>query len=151
MVLPMKYKHQRMLFIILGLACLAGAVAFVLNAFTDNMVFFFSPTEIASRPIHEGQVIRVGGLVKEGSIHKAKDGLTTHFVLTDLTSDITVEYKGLLPTLFREGQGMVAKGRLQNKHLLIAEELLAKHDEKYMPPEVAKALKKSGRWKGEKP
>lgn len=145
----MKYKHQRMVFIFLGLACLGGAVAFVLNAFTDNMVFFFSPTELQTRTIHKGQVIRVGGLVKEGSVTKAGDGLTTRFTLTDLTADITVEYKGLVPTLFREGQGMVAKGILKDKQHLMADELLAKHDEKYMPPEVAKALKKSGQWKGE--
>jgi cytochrome c-type biogenesis protein CcmE len=136
-----------MLLIILGLACLGGAVAFVLNAFTDNMVFFFSPTEVSSHHIKEGQVIRIGGLVKEGSVTKSDNGLTTTFVITDLKEEITVQYKGLLPTLFREGQGMVAKGSVNSDHIFIADELLAKHDEKYMPPEVAKALKKSGRWK----
>lgn len=143
----MAYKHQRMLLIFLGLACLGGAMAFILNAFTDNMVFFFSPTEVHSRTLPEGKTIRIGGLVKEGSVEKLEDGLVTRFVITDLEQNITVQYKGLLPTLFREGQGMVAKGKFGAENIFIADELLAKHDEKYMPPEVAKALKASGRWK----
>lgn len=142
----MAYKHQRMLLILLGLASLAGAVAFTLNAFTDNLVFFFSPTELQSRTLSEGQVVRVGGLVKEGSTRKLENGLVTEFVLTDYAHDVTVSYKGILPNLFREGQGMVAKGTLQG-NLFVADELLAKHDENYMPPEVEKALKKSGHWK----
>lgn len=139
-------KRQRMIFILIGLASLGIAVALILNAFRDNLVFFYSPTEIqAKHPV--GVLIRIGGLVKEGSIQKSTDSLTTAFVLTDLKNDTTVHYKGLLPNLFREGQGIVAHGKLDASGIFIADELLAKHDEKYMPPEVADALKKSGEWR----
>lgn len=144
----MKYKTQRMVFIGLGMLCLAVAAALMLNAFKDNVVFFYSPTELQTQPVTE-RVIRVGGLVKTGSIRLLEDKKTTEFVITDLAHEITVRYTGILPNLFREEQGMVARGMRVSADTLLADELLAKHDENYMPPEVAKALKKSGQWKPE--
>ncbi len=144
----MKYKTQRMVFIGLGMLCLAIAIALMLNAFKDNVVFFYSPTELQDQPITD-RVIRIGGLIKTGSIRSLEDKKTTEFVITDLQQEITVRYTGILPNLFREEQGMVARGIRVSADTFIADELLAKHDENYMPPEVAKALKKSGQWKPE--
>lgn len=142
----MKPKHQRLLLIIVGMMCLAGGVTLILYNFRTNMVFFYSPTELHSHAISTDKNIRIGGLIKAGSIVK-QEKLVTEFVITDMAQEITVRYTGLLPALFREGQGMVAKGKLDNGGVFIAEELLAKHDENYMPKEVADALKKSGQWR----
>lgn len=142
----MKPKHQRLLLIIAGMLCLAGGVTLILYNFRTNMVFFYSPTELHSQAIATDKNIRIGGLIKAGSIVK-QEKLVTEFVITDMAQEITVRYTGLLPALFREGQGMVAKGRLDSGKVFIAEELLAKHDENYMPKEVADALKKSGQWR----
>ena len=133
----------------LGLLGLGAGTALVLTAFQDNIVFFFSPTEVAERHVTPDQRIRIGGLVEKGSVQK--NGENISFSLTDLSKTMTVQYKGLLPDLFREGQGIVAEGRVDPSGVFIANEIMAKHDEKYMPREVADALKKSGRWKEGEP
>ena len=111
-------------------------------------MFFYSPSDLVARPIEPGRLMRLGGLVEEGSVHKAEDGITTLFIITDLANTMKVSFRGQLPDLFREGQGIVAEGRLSGG-VFKADEVLAKHDETYMPPEVADALKKSGQWKGQ--
>lgn len=141
----MKRKHKRLTFVVLAMCLLGVAAALVLSAFRENIVFFYSPSEIKEKKIADGRRIRVGGLVEKGSVRK-EPGAIVLFRLTDLTTTIPVRYKGLLPDLFREGQGIVAEGRLERGEFR-ADEVLAKHDEKYMPPEVADALKKSGNWK----
>lgn len=146
----MKRKHRRLSLIAVAMLALAGAAALVLTAFEDNIVFFYSPTEIAKKTdIGPQRRLRIGGLVEEGSIKKEADGLTTKFVVTDLTATLDVTFKGILPDLFREGQGVVAEGYLVDG-VFRAEDVLAKHDENYMPPEVAEALKKSGQWQDPK-
>ena len=143
----MKRKHKRLSFVALGIIILAIAASLILFAFKDNIVFFLSPTEITNKlqknEINPDQRLRIGGLVKKGSVTK---GSLNRFKVTDLNKSIVVEFKGLLPDLFREGQGIVAEGRYSNG-VFTASEVLAKHDETYMPPEVAEALKKSGKWK----
>ncbi|MEK9678276.1 MAG: cytochrome c maturation protein CcmE [Rhodospirillaceae bacterium] len=146
----MKRKHKRLSFVLLGLLALGAAAALVLTAFEDNIVFFFSPTEIAQKDVRPDQRLRVGGLVEAGSITKVDGGAITNFVVTDLTSKLTISYRGILPDLFREGQGIVAEGYYR-KGVFTATEVLAKHDETYMPKEVADALQKSGKWKGPSP
>jgi len=142
----MKLKTQRLWVVIFSGICLFSAVAIITTVFRDNLVFFFSPTEISERNISEGTQIRVGGIVEEGSINK-KDNVTD-FLLTDLNKSIKVMHVGVLPPMFRENQGIVAEGSIKNG-IFEAKKLLTKHDEKYMPPEVAAALKKSGKWKGD--
>lgn len=144
----MKRKHRRLVFVLVGMAGLGIAAALVLNAFRDNLVFFYSPSEIIAKHVPEGRRLRVGGLVEKGSVQRLDDGLTVEFRVTDLSDTIEVVYKGVLPDLFREGQGVVAEGSLGPGGVFVADTVLAKHDEKYMPPEVADALKKSGQWKG---
>ena len=143
----MKRKHKRLSFVALGIIILAIAASLILFAFKDNIVFFLSPTEITNKlqknEINPDQRLRIGGLVKKGSVTK---GALNRFKVTDLNKSIIVEFKGLLPDLFREGQGIVAEGKYSNG-VFTASEVLAKHDETYMPPEVAEALKKSGKWK----
>ena len=143
----MKRKHKRLSFVALGIIILAIAASLILFAFKDNIVFFLSPTEITNKlqknEINPDQRLRIGGLVKKGSVTK---GTLNRFKVTDLNKSIVVEFKGLLPDLFREGQGIVAEGKYSNG-VFTASEVLAKHDETYMPPEVAEALKKSGKWK----
>ena len=126
---------------------LSVAAALVLTAFEDNIVFFYSPTDIAEKALRPGQTVRLGGLVQADSVKKASDGVTTEFVITDTNKTISVRYAGLLPDLFREGQGVVTQGSLGPDGTFVASEVLAKHDENYMPKEVADALKKSGNWK----
>ncbi len=146
----MTRKRRRLTIVLLGGLILGTATALVLTAFEENIVFFHSPTDIATKPeLRMDRRLRVGGLVKAGSVKKESDGLTVTFRITDLTNEIRVAYKGLLPDLFREGQGVVVGGRLRANGSLVADEVLAKHDENYMPPEVAEALNKSGRWKGD--
>ncbi len=140
----MTRKSRRMYFVILGLLGLGVGAALVLTAFQGNIVFFFSPTEVASRQIAPEQRIRIGGLVENGSV--IKNGEDISFAVTDMESTLKVQYRGLLPDLFREGQGIVAEGRLGPNGVFVASEVLAKHDENYMPREVADALKKSGHW-----
>ena len=143
----MKRKHKRLTFVAIALLLLGTAAALVLAAFEDNIVFFYSPTDLAEKQVADGRRIRLGGLVEEGSV-KISGGAITLFRVTDLRTTVAVSYKGLLPDLFREGQGVVAEGRL-NAGVFTADEVLAKHDETYMPPEVAEALKKSGQWQGQ--
>ncbi len=127
---------------------MAAAVTLILNNFNDNLVFFYSPTEIVEKNISSDKLIRVGGLILEGSVAKPEANIT-NFKITDLQTSINVTYTGILPPMFREGQGMVARGKLNTDGNFIADNLLTKHDEKYMPPAVAEVLKKSGKWKGE--
>ena len=141
----MKPKHQRLSIVILALIALGAAAALVLNAFEDNLVFFYSPTDLREKHIAPGQPIRIGGLVEEGSVQK--DGLDVSFRISDGAQTVLVAYHGQLPDLFREGQGIVTTGQLALDGTFQAEEVLAKHDENYMPPEVADALKRSGQWK----
>jgi cytochrome c-type biogenesis protein CcmE len=135
--------------VLVGMSLLAVATALMLNAFQDNLVFFHSPTEIAEKSFSAERRFRLGGLVEEDSVRKGADGLTTHFRVTDMVNAVEVTYKGMLPDLFREGQGVVADGKLDAAGVFQASEVLAKHDENYMPPEVAEALKRSGQWKGD--
>ena len=144
----MTRKRRRLVFVVGGLAVLGIATALVLNAFEESLVFFYTPTDIAERDAPPGQRFRLGGLVEEASVERAADGLTTTFRITDLSHVVSVSYTGLLPDLFREGQGVVAEGQLLANGVFVASEVLAKHDENYMPPEVAEALKKSGQWQG---
>ena len=134
----MKSRHKRLFGIGLGLMLVCGAVYFVLNAFQSNLVFFFTPTQVAAGEAPKDGSFRVGGLVKEGSI-KRQD-LAIEFTVTDLHQDVQVRYVGLLPDLFKEGKGVVAQGRLDSGRLFVASEVLAKHDENYMPPEAQHAL-----------
>ena len=140
----MKRKHKRLTFAFIAMGLLGVATALVLSALEDSIVFFYSPTELTEKKIADGRHVRIGGLVEDGSIKKA-EGAITLFRVTDLTSTVAVSYKGLLPDLFREGQGVVAEGKLKDG-VFMATDVLAKHDENYMPPEVAEALKKSGQW-----
>ena len=145
----MTRKKRRLYTLIGAMVLLSAATALVIGAFRDNLVFFFSPTEVAEKGIEAGQRIRMGGLVEEDSVIRDADGLTVHFRVTDLSHTIMVTYRGILPSLFREGQGVIVQGRLDQPTHFIADEVMAKHDENYMPPEVAEALKKSGQWKGD--
>ncbi len=144
---PATRKRRRLYAVLAGLTMLGVAAALVLTAFQDNIVFFYSPTDLKEKELHPNQFLRLGGLVEEGSVKKASDGVTTEFIITDLSNTVAVRYTGLLPDLFREGQGVVSQGRLGPDGIFVATEVLAKHDENYMPPEVADALKKSGQWK----
>jgi cytochrome c-type biogenesis protein CcmE len=137
-------KTRRLYFVALALLGLGAGTALVLTAFQDNIVFFFSPTDVAARQISPEQRIRIGGLVEKDSV--VKNGEDVTFTVTDLTKTLKVKYTGLLPDLFREGQGIVAEGSLGSDGVFVAREVLAKHDENYMPREVADALKKSGQW-----
>jgi cytochrome c-type biogenesis protein CcmE len=137
----MKPRHKKLAVIGTGLAGLGIAAALVLNAFQNNLVFFFSPTQVAAREAPVQKNFRVGGLVQEGSLKREDDGLTVKFSVTDLAHTIPVVYTGILPDLFKEGKGVVAQGRLGVDGVFHAEEVLAKHDENYMPPEAAEALK----------
>jgi len=134
-------RKKRMTLIGLMLLGVAIAAGFALQAFNENLMFFYTPSEVAAGEAPAGRMIRVGGLVTDGSVKRQSDGLTVQFDVTDNDKTITVQYTGILPDLFREGQGIVAHGRLQQDRLFVAEEVLAKHDENYMPPEVADALK----------
>jgi cytochrome c-type biogenesis protein CcmE len=136
----MKPRARRGLAIVCGLAALGIACALVLNAFRSNLVFFFSPSQIAANEAPRGHPFRLGGLVEVGSIRRAPDSLAVHFVVTDLAQKIPVAYTGLLPDLFTEGKGVVAQGRLGADGVFHADQVLAKHDENYMPPEAAQAL-----------
>ena len=134
----MKSRHQRLFGIGLGLLLLCGALFFVLNAFQSNLVFFFTPTQVAAGEAPKDGHFRVGGLVKAGSIQR--DGMAVAFVVTDTQREVPVRYVGLLPDLFKEGKGVVAQGRLDAGQMFVASEVLAKHDENYMPPEAQHAL-----------
>jgi cytochrome c-type biogenesis protein CcmE len=145
----MTRRQRRLILIGLALGILGVAAALVLSALRDTIVFFHSPTEIAEKSIQPGTRIRIGGLVKEGSVRR--NGLEARFDVTDGARSLPVVFRGVLPDLFREGQGVVAEGALESSQLFRADTVLAKHDENYMPREVVDALKKQGVWKqGEK-
>ncbi len=140
----MTRKRRRLYFVGLGLLGLFTATALILTAVEDNIVFFFSPSDLKARTVTADQRLRVGGLVEDGSVQK--DGEKVRFVVTDNAEKLTIQYTGILPDLFREGQGIVAEGKLGTDGVFMASDVLAKHDENYMPPEVAEALKKTGHW-----
>ncbi len=137
-------KQTRMAVVAAGLAFMAAAAGLALTVLEDNIVFFRAPSELAEKPARAGEVLRVGGLIALGSV--TRDGLNARFQVTDLVHSIDVRYEGMLPDLFREGQGVVAEGRFDDAGVFRADTVLAKHDETYMPPEVADALKAAGRW-----
>ncbi len=136
-------RQKRFSLIGLGLVLLGIAAALVLNAFQSNLVFFFTPTQVANGEVPQGRSFRIGGLVENGSLTRENDGLTVHFVVTDTAKRVPVTFKGILPDLFKEGRGAVAQGRLGTDGTFVASEVLAKHDENYMPPEAAEALAKA--------
>ncbi|MEO8410623.1 MAG: cytochrome c maturation protein CcmE [Propionivibrio sp.] len=136
----MKTRHQRIALIVGGLLVLGAVVALVLNAFQSNLVFFFSPTQVAAGEAPQGRPFRIGGMVKEGTLQREADGVTLRFVVTDTEKDMLVAYTGILPDLFKEGKGAVAQGKLGADGVFVASEVLAKHDENYMPPEAAQAV-----------
>jgi cytochrome c-type biogenesis protein CcmE len=144
----MTRKRRRLIIVLLGMGVLAASAGLVLTAFQDSVTFFYSPSDLKAETAPPGRAIRIGGLVEEGSVRKLDDGVTTEFRVTDLSESVPVTYRGVLPDLFREGQGVVTEGTLAPDGVFVADEVLAKHDENYMPPEVADALKKSGQWKG---
>jgi len=137
----MKPRSKRLIAIACGLAALSAATALVLNAFNSNLVFFFSPSQVSANEAPQGRSFRIGGLVEEGSIKRESVGLITRFVVTDLAKTVPVTYTGLLPDLFQEGKGVVAQGKLGPDGIFKADQVLAKHDENYMAPEAAEALK----------
>jgi cytochrome c-type biogenesis protein CcmE len=139
----MKPRTRRLGWIVGGLAVLGAAVALVLNAFQSNLVFFFSPTQVAAHEAPQGRAFRIGGLVEPGSLQREPNSLTVRFRVTDTAKDIPVAYTGMLPDLFKEGKGVVAQGTLGADGTFHATEVLAKHDENYMPPAAADAVKKA--------
>ncbi len=139
----MKKRHKRMVLLGAGLAGVSLVAVLVFQAFSSNMLFFYSPSDIKAHKVPVERSFRLGGLVEEGSLKREDDGLTVHFVITDNAERIPVVYKGILPDLFREGQGVVAQGKLTPDGRFVADQVLAKHDENYMPPEVAEALAKT--------
>ena len=136
----MKNRHKKFAFIAAGISAIGIATALVLNAFQGNIVFFFSPTQVVAKEAPVDRAFRLGGMVEAGTLRREDDGLTIRFVVTDMANKINVVYKGITPDLFREGKGVVAQGKLSENGTFEAAEVLAKHDENYMPPEAAKAL-----------
>ncbi|HWP89648.1 MAG TPA: cytochrome c maturation protein CcmE [Burkholderiales bacterium] len=139
----MKPRHKRMAIIAAGLAALGIAAALVLNAFQSNLVFFFSPTQVLANEAPRGKAFRIGGMVETGSVKRENDGLTVHFRVTDTAQTIPVTYTGILPDLFKEGKGVVAQGKLLPDGGFQATEVLAKHDENYMPPDAKHAIEQA--------
>ena len=139
----MKPRQKRAMFIVAGVAGVGLAVLLVLNALKSNVSLYFTPTQVMNHEAPEGRSFRIGGLVQVGSVQREKDGLTVNFIITDMVKSMPVIYKGILPDLFKEGKGVVAQGKMESDGLMHAEEVLAKHDENYMPPEAADALKRA--------
>ena len=139
----MKSRHKRAALIVGALAAIALATALVLGAFRENLVFFFTPTQVAENEAPLNRTFRVGGLVQEGTLQRDNDGLTVRFIVTDTEASIPVVYKGILPDLFKEGRGCVAQGKIGSDGVFHAEQVLAKHDENYMPPEAGAAIDKA--------
>ena len=149
----MKARHRRFAWIAAGLVAIGVAVGLVLNAFQSNLVFFYSPSQVLSKEAPVGRPFRIGGMVESGSLKREKETLTVQFVVTDTAQNVTVRYTGLLPDLFKEGKGVVAQGSLGADGVFTATEVLAKHDENYMPPEAAAAIEqahKGGQMKSSK-
>jgi len=143
----MTARRKRLWLLLGSLSLLGGAAGLVLASLSDNIVFFYSPSQLAEKTIPPERRFRLGGLVEAGSVRKSLDGQEFRFRVTDTSRSLDVVYRGLLPDLFREGQGVIAEGALDGSGAFVAREVLAKHDENYMPPEVAKALKDAGQWK----
>ena len=141
----MKPRHKKLAIIAAGVSALGIAAALVLNAFESNLVFFFSPTQVAANEAPKHRSFRIGGLVEQGSVKRQRDGLTVNFIVTDTAKTMPVVYKGILPDLFKEGKGVVAQGKLGQDGVFRADEVLAKHDENYMPPEAAHALEQAAK------
>ncbi len=135
-------RRQRLILIILMVVGIGTAVGFALKSFNENLMYFFSTTDVMAGKAPKDALFRLGGMVVKGSVQRPGDGLTVHFKLTDFSKEVAVEYTGILPDLFREGQGIVANGKLDERGVFVAQEVLAKHDENYMPPEVKASLKK---------
>jgi len=144
----MKPRHRRFAWIGAGVAMLAAAVALVLNAFQSNLVFFFTPSQVVAREAPQGRPFRIGGLVEAGTLKRTPNSLDVKFIVTDTAQRLPVEYNGLLPDLFREGKGVVAQGTVGADGVFHATEVLAKHDENYMPPAAADAIAKAQKDKG---
>jgi len=142
----MTRKRRRLIAVLVGLFLLGGATAMVLAAFSSNLVFFYSPSDLFAKGIRPDRRVRIGGLVEPRSLVHEPGGQSVEFRVTDGKTNVEISYTGALPDLFREGQGVVVEGKLAPNGVFAASEVLAKHDEKYMPPEVAEALKKEGRW-----
>jgi cytochrome c-type biogenesis protein CcmE len=140
----MTARQKRFLWVAIGLSVLALAATFVVTALRENRVFFFTPTQVADNKAPKDRTFRIGGLVTAGSVTRKVDGLTVGFTVTDTMKTIPVTYTGILPDLFKEGKGVVAQGRIDANGVFRASEVLAKHDENYMPPEAAEALKQAG-------
>jgi len=136
-----KPRHKRALLIVAAIAVISVAALLILNALNSNIALYVTPSDVAAGKAPKGQAFRIGGMVKEGSVKR--DGLTVHFVITDMAKDIPVAYTGILPDLFKEGKGAVIQGRIDSKGEFIASEVLAKHDENYMPPEAKHALEQA--------
>ncbi len=143
-------RRQRLILILLMVAGVGAAATFALKAFNENLMYFFSTTEVAEGKAPKDTKFRLGGMVVKGSIERPNRGIMVRFVLTDFHKQVTVKYSGILPDLFREGQGVVTNGRLNSSGVFIAEEVLAKHDENYMPPEVTESLKQAEKLKSNK-
>ena len=141
--MALKARHKRFILIAVGLGLLGLAAMLVLNAFQSNMVFFYTPTQVEKGEVPHGTGFRIGGLVVKDSLKREDDGLTVRFVITDTARTVPVVYKGVLPDLFKEGKGVVAQGKIGADGIFVASEVLAKHDENYMPPEAAEALKRA--------
>jgi cytochrome c-type biogenesis protein CcmE len=141
----MTARRRRMMFVALIVLGVAGAATLALTAFRDNVLYFYSPSDVTAGKVPAGRTFRVGGMVDKGSVLREPGSLEVKFIVTDFAHDVTVKYTGVLPDLFREGQGVIARGHLVDSqgHVFVADEVLAKHDEKYMPPEVAESLKKT--------
>ena len=139
----MKPRQKRFVYIVVAVAAVGIAVGLVLNALKNNVSLYFTPTQIYNNEAPQGRSFRIGGLVEQGSVKREADGLTVNFVITDTHKSLPVIYKGILPDLFKEGKGVVAQGKMEADGKMHAEEVLAKHDENYMPPEAADALKKA--------
>lgn len=136
-------RQKRLTWILVGVALVAAAVGLVLFALKNNVSLYFTPTQVYNKEAPQARNFRIGGLVEEGSVQRQQDGLTVHFKITDTVNAMVVEYKGILPDLFKEGKGVVAQGKLNANNVFVAEEVLAKHDENYMPPEAMDAIKKA--------
>jgi cytochrome c-type biogenesis protein CcmE len=141
----MKPRHKKLAGIAAGVVALGFAAVLVLNAFQSNLVFFFSPTQVVANEAPVGKSFRIGGLVEEGSVQREQDSTTVRFAITDTAETIQIVYTGILPDLFREGKGVVAQGKLDSSGVFKADEVLAKHDENYMPPEAALALEEAAK------
>ena len=147
----MTKRQKRFAYILVGVAAVGIAVALILNALRSNVAFYFTPTQVFNKEVPLNKAFRIGGLVESGSLKREGDGLTVHFVVTDTAKSMPVTYKGILPDLFREGKGVVAQGKIESDGIFRADEVLAKHDENYMPPEAKNAIEQAQKNKGMKP